>query len=201
MKKIHDDQGALHDLVPSTNREKIRHFGPAAYAVVDMLVTLEHAASLFKDVFATPVLSKQLGKELRRQLSASMKTAEKWQPVRNKLGGHLDLSSIESACDSHGFRGVFLSEDLETDVSVLNAILIESAFNQSGFAQTHLGRQIDLRSGISMEVQVMITLLNGDWEKVFSCFNPLMQKMYAIGKEEKEAVTPPSERKGIVVGN
>jgi hypothetical protein len=202
MEKIHNDQLELNSRRFESNRAKIRGLRSASHTFVDMLVTMEHAASAFRDVFSTPVLSKNLDEELRRKLSDAMQFAEKWNAVRNKLGGHIDIDIIQSACIEHKFKGVHLSNDLETDVSAFNAILLEAAFNESGCAEKELGRRISTRDrGLAPEINVMVSKLNDDWDRVFACFPPLLAKMYEIGKSEKEAVTLPIDRRGLIVGD
>lgn len=201
MEKIYRDQEALNGRQFETNRAKIKGMRNATYSVIDMLITMEHAATAFQDVFSTPILSKQLGDELRKSLSEGRQIAQKWTPIRNKLGGHIDVSAIEAACADYNFKGVFLTPDLETDVSGFNAILIAAAFNESGFSEREFGRRVNFNEhGFVPEIALMVTKLNQDWARVFACINPLIAKMYEIGKAEKEAVTPLSERQGLIVG-
>ena len=201
MKKIYDDQKAINSQRHNTNREKIRGLRNATYSTIDMLITMEHAATLFQEVFSTPELSKQLTKDDREILSRAKTIASKWQKVRNKLGGHIDLKMVEAACEHHNFKGVFLIEDLETDVSILNVILLESALNTSGYAEKEFGRKIDTRKNLQAEIELITNKLNGDWEAVFSYFNPLMKRLYDAGKKDKIANTHPNDRKGLVVGD
>ena len=107
MKKIHQDQQALSAAWHKTNRDMIRGLLPAAYTFIDMLVSLEHMAGLVRDIFATPELRNRFDRDTYEILNRTRKAAERWLPVRNCLGGHIDIKVIDELCRRHGYRGVF----------------------------------------------------------------------------------------------
>ena len=201
MKKIYEDQKELSERRYRTNRDRIRGLLPASYTFVDMLVSLEHALQLVRDIFATPELRVHFDRDTFRILNDTRKTAEKWRPVRNCLGGHIDIDVIDDLCRKHGYRGVFLSDDLECDVAVLNMLLLESAVNSVRSKSDVIGRDLDMRGDLASEVNTLVKAINHDWQAVFGYFKPLMELMYRVGKQEKIAATHPSQRTGIVTGD
>ena len=52
-------------------------------------------------------------------MNRTRKAANRSLPVTNCLGGHIDIKVIDELCRRHGYRGVFLSDDLELDQDVL----------------------------------------------------------------------------------
>lgn len=201
MKKIHEDQERLNEQVATTNREQIRGMLPSAYNFINMLISFEHVAELIKNIFETKEIFKNIEIRDIAILNKSKKVAEKWRPVRNKLGGHIDIKITDALCDRHGFRGVFLSDDLECDVSVLNFLLIESAMNSSRKASDILGRDLDMRSSLANEMKFLVDTINKDWYRIYLDFKPMIEMLYNIGKAEKVKNTRPEDRKGLVVGN
>ena len=201
MKKIYQDQQALSEAQYKTNRDRIRGLLPAGYTFIDMLVSLEHAAGLVRDVFATPELRVHFDKDACEILNRTRKAADKWRPVRNCLGGHIDIDVIDELCERHGYRGVFLSNDLESDVAVLNMLLLEGAVNSVRSKSDIIGRDLDMRSHLASETETLVKAINNDWQTVFGYFKPLMELMYRVGKQEKMAATHPSQRTGIVTGD
>ncbi len=201
MKKIFEDQALLNEKKFGSNREKIRGLTNSAYSLIDMLITMEHAHQLMKDFFATDELTQYFDKEVYKQLNIVKKTSEKWKYVRNKLGGHIDSQMVEDMCNEHNFKGVFLSEDLETDVGVLNMLLIESAVNASRNSNDIFGRKLEMKANLVGEAEILVNKLNEDWNTVFNNFYPLMELIYKAGKKEKISATIPEEREGLVRGD
>ena len=201
MKKIYQDQKMLSEAQHKTNRDRIRGLLPASYTFIDMLVSLEHAAQLVRDIFATPELRVHFDRDTSKILNRTRKAAEKWRPVRNCLGGHIDINVIDELCRRHGYRGVFLSDDLECDVAVLNMLLLESAVNSVRSKSDIIGRDLDMKGNLAPETETLVEAINNDWQAVFGYFKPLMELMYRVGKQEKIAVTHPSQRTGIVTGD
>lgn len=202
MKKIYEDQKLLNSKIPSykTPRALIKGMNNAVYSAIDMLVTFEHLFQLVNDIFGTSELKNNFDKDMFELLGNARKIAQKWKPVRNKLGGHIDLDIVEEFCEKHNYSGVFLSEDLEADISVLNMLLIESAVNAARSKSDILGRDLDLnKNGIGPEIKLFVETLNKDWNTVYGYFEPMMKFMYKIGKKEKMESTDPSEWRGIVV--
>jgi len=202
MKKIFDDQQALNQQTFESNREKIKGLGPAAYSFIDMLISFEHVATMMSDIFNTPEIRGKLATSDYKILNRTKDIAKTWRYVRNKLGGHVDLDTVIRICETHNFIGVPLSEDLETDISVYNFLLIESAMNITRSSSDIMGRDIDCRAnGLPEETRVLVERLNKDWVEVFSYFSPMMHKLYEIAKPEKLAATQPEDRLGLVVGD
>lgn len=201
MRKIYLDQKALSEATFDSNRERIRGLLPASYTFMDMLVSLEHAAELMRDIFATEELRGHFDKGTYEIINRTKKAAEKWRPIRNCIGGHLDLDIVEQMCERNNFRGVFLSDDLECDLAVLNMLLLETAVNSTRNKRDVIGRDLDMKHRGVTEMQVLVSALNNDWNTVFSYFEPLMELMYRVGKQEKIYATTPEERRGIVIGD
>ena len=202
MKKIFEDQKLLNSKLPSftTSRETIKGMNNAVYSAIDMLITFEHMFQLVNDIFSTTELKNRLDQHTIQLIGNVRKIAQKWKHVRNKIGGHIDINITEVFCEKHNYFGVFLSEDLETDVSVLNMLLLESAVNSTRSKLDIFGRDLDLKkNGIGQEMNLFVDTLNNDWNDVFSYFEPFMRFLYDVGKEEKMACTEPKDWKGIVV--
>jgi len=202
MKKIYEDQAKLNKLVNKVQspREQIRSLTNSAYTTIDMLITFEHLFQLIADIFNTPELKDKIDNNLRNLLGRAKTVALKWKPVRNKLGGHIDIEMVISLCEKHNFEGVFLSDDLETDVSAMNMLLIESAVNSAQPNSDLFGRKLDFnKNGLTNELKIFVETLNKDWNLVYSYFTPMMNFLYAHGKAEKMNATSPEDRKGIIV--
>ena len=201
MKKIYQDQKVLSEAQHRNNRDRIRGLLPAGYTFIDMLVSLENAAQLVRDIFATPELRVHFDRDTYEILNRTKKAAEKWRPVRNCLGGHIDIDVIDELCRRHSYRGVFLSDDLECDVAALNMLLLESAVNSVRSKSDIIGRDLDMRGNLASETKTLVEAINNDWQAVFGYFTHLMELMYRVGKQEKIAATHPSQRTGIVTGD
>ncbi len=91
MKKIFEDQQLLNSRKDSfnDNREVIKGMNNASYSFIDMLVTMENLYQLMNDIFATPEIRGRFSGEMYKVINQTKKLAEKWKPVRNKLGGQL----------------------------------------------------------------------------------------------------------------
>jgi len=202
MKKIYEDQKLLNAKLASfkTPREVIKGMNNAAYSAIDMLITFEHMFQLVNDIFNTSELKDRLDQSTIKLLGNVRKIAQKWKHVRNKLGGHIDIEIAERFCEKHNYFGVFLSDDLEADIGMLNMLLIESAVNTVRDKSDILGRELDLKdNGVGPEIKLFVDTLNNDWNEVFSYFKPLMEFLYEVGKKEKMERTDPKDWKGIVV--
>ncbi len=162
---------------------------------------MEHVHQLMKDFFSIDELTQHFNKETYSLLSNVKKISEKWKYVRNKLGGHIDFKAVEDMCNKHNYKGVFLSKDLETDLGVLNMLLIENAINTSRKSRDIFGRDIEMKNDLPGEAEVIVNRLNDDWNTVFAYFKPLMELIYKAGKEEKILATSPDERDGIFTGD
>jgi len=201
-KKIFEDQKRLatKDNSNISPRESLKVNYGAVYNTIDMIITFEHLYQLFNQIFATPELKDNFDEDLVKILGDARKTAQKWVSVRNKIGGHIDIEVAEAFCKQNNYKGVFLSDDLEADVTVLNMLLIFSAINEVKDKNKLFERDLDLKKyGINNEMKMFVEKLNEDWELVFSYFKPMMEFLYKLGKKEKLLATIPSERNGVVV--
>lgn len=201
MVKIYNDQEHLSNSKKSnvTPRESIKHNNGAVYSTIDMIITFEHVYQLLNDIFATPELKNKFDDEITKILGDARKTAQKWVSVRNRLGGHIDIKIVEEFCKQNNYSGVFLSNDLEADVGVLNMFMIASALNMARSKSDIIGRDLNLKkNGISTEAKLIVDVLNRDWNQVFGYFKPMMEFLYKYGKEEKELTSIPHEKLGIV---
>ena len=183
-----------------TSRESLKQNFGTIYNTIDKIISFEHLYQLINDIFATPELKNKFDKNLTEILGNARKTALKWISVRNKLGGHIDLEIAENFCKQNNYFGVFLSDDLEADVGVLNILLIVSAVNEARNKSDIFGRDLDLKkNGISGEMKIFAETLNKNWDFAFSYFVPMTEFLYKYGKEEKMLSSIPSEKSGIVV--
>lgn len=202
MKKIYEDQKMLNRQMPQfkNNREIIKGMKNAAYNCIDMLVTMGNLYQLINDIFATPEIREKFDKDMCQLLNQTKKITQKWKPVRNKLGGHIDIEIVEQFCAQHNYKGVFISNDLELDMGALNILMIESAVNSARNVSDIFGRDLNLKqNGIPQEIKLLVETLNKDWNTAFGYFEPMMEFLYKIGKEEKLANSHPGDLKGIVV--
>jgi len=195
-KKISEDQQRLHNQTYADNRDKIRGMRNAAYSAIDMMIAMEHIVGVINDIFATPELRCHFDRTTYEILNKSKKAAKRWKPVRNRVGGHLGIESVEQFCSHHNYKGVFISDDLETDSAVLDVLMIESALNDARRSCDIFGRNLQLMS----EMKVFIEKLNEDWNTALEYFAPMMELMYTVGKAEKMRATHPSDWQGIVTG-
>jgi len=202
MKKIYEDQKFLNTKLPSfrTPREIIKGMNNAVYSAIDMLITFEHMFQLVNDIFNTAELKDRLDQGTIQLIGNVRNIAQKWKHVRNKLGGHIDIDVAEKFCEKHNYFGVFISDDLEADIGMLNMLLIESAVNAVRSKSDIFGRDLDLKNnGVEPEIKLFVDTLNKDWNEVFSYFEPFMKFLYNVGKKEKMECTDPKDWKGIVV--
>ncbi len=202
MKKIFEDQKLLNSQQSDLkgNRETIKGMNNAAYSFIDMLVTMENLYQLVNDIFATPEIRQRFNKDMYQLLNNTKKLTQKWKPVRNKLGGHIDIEIVEQFCEKHNYKGVFITDDLEADLGVLNMLMIESAVNSARNVSDIFERDLNLKqNGIPQEMKLLVDTINKDWNTAFGYFEPMMKFIYEIGKKEKLAKSHPDDLKGIVV--
>ena len=95
---------------------------------------------------------------------------------------------------------MFISNDLDTDIHVLNIFLLGSAVNSARKSIDIFGRDLDLETNLAQEIGIFVKKLNTDWENAFLYYKPLMELMYLVGKKEKIAWAGPENLEGIVVG-
>lgn len=202
MKKIFDDQELLFSKLQGVTRgrETIRIMGNAAYSTIDMITAFEHIFQLVNDMFCTREIKVKLDSEATTNLGKARKIAQKWKPVRNVLGGHIDIEIVESFYKKHNYVGIFISNDLEADISMLNMLLVESALNSARSKSDILGRDLDFKNnGIPGEIKLLVDSLNKDWNEVFGCIDSSVKYLYKIGKAEKIENSNPQDLVGIVI--
>ena len=195
--KISEDQQRLHVQDFAENRDKIKKMRNAAYNCIDMMICMEHIVGVINDILGTPELREKMNRDALKILNTSKKAAEKWKPVRNRVGGHLCIDAFESFCAQHNYHGVFLSDDLEADLGPLNMLAIGSAINDARRTCDIFKRDIDIMA----ETSLVIDQLDQDWTTALSYFEPISRFMYDIGKKEKLAAAHPDDVCGIVRGN
>lgn len=201
MRQVLRNHSILNEQEFSSNRQRIRGLGPAIYSVLDMLVTFEHLEVLMSDILATDEIRSALTPQEVKNIGRTKNVAARWKSVRNVFGGHIDLSIVVDVCERHNFRGALLSNDLETDIAVYNALLLEGALNRARVKSDIFGRDLNFSRDLSGEISIVIEELNKDWNEVFAYFEPLMKRIYEVGKPEKMAVTRPEDRLGLVIGD
>jgi len=203
MKKIFDDQSLLNEKANTykNHREQIKIQINAAYSFIDMLVSMEHLHQLMDDIFATNELVEYFDEKTYKILNHTKKITQQWKFVRNKLDGHIDIESVASFCKRHNYKGVFISNDLEADLGVLNILLIESAVNSARNLADIFGRDLDFKKNSAKEIKVLVERLNKDWNDAFQYFKYFLEFMYKIGKKEKMVATDPDDWQGLVRGN
>ncbi len=195
--KIDEDQQRLHEQQFADNRDKVKKMRNAAYNCIDMMICMEHIVGAINDVLGTPELRVKMDREILKALNASKKAAEKWKPVRNRVGGHLCIDTFECFCAEHNYQGVFISDDIEADLGPLNMMAIGSAINGARKTCDIFKRDINIMT----ETKIVIDQLNEDWKTALSYFEPISQFMYDVGKKEKLAAANPDDVAGIVRGN
>ena len=91
--KIAEDKERAVGAPPKNPRERVKATKNAAYSFIDTMICMEHVVGLVDDIFATEELRQPMEREIYTVLNASKKAAEKWKPVRNRLGGHLSIDT------------------------------------------------------------------------------------------------------------
>lgn len=86
-------------------------------------------------------------------------------------------------------------------MAVYNCLLLEGAINHSRQKSDLFGRDLDFRNNLNGELKLLVDKINHDWNLAFKYFEPLMKRIYEIGKAEKISATTPEERRGIVTGD
>ena len=112
--KIYEDQNLINERKKQlkTNRDILRGINTTVYSSIDMLITMEHLYQLIQDIFSTRELRQYFDKKTYQVLNKTKEISKSWKFVRNKLGGHIDISVVEEFCEKHGYKGVFISDDL-----------------------------------------------------------------------------------------
>ncbi len=203
MRKIYEDQKIINEKMNNfkSNRELIKGSNTTIYSSIDMIITMEHLHQLVSDIFATKEITQHFDKEMYKILNSTRDITKKWKYVRNKIGGHIDMDVAEDFCEKHNFKGVFISEDLETDLSAINMLLLESAINSARKSSDIFGRDLELKNNLAGEIGIFVNKLNSDWNTAFAYFKPLSKLMYSVGKKEKIAWAGPDNIEGIITGD
>ena len=192
--KIAEDQKRVVETTTETPRQKVKATKNAAYCFLDTMVCMEHIYELINDIFATPELREHMDRAEYEILNKSKDAASRWKPVRNKVGGHLDIDAFIAFCDQHNYKGVFISDDTEADLCALNLLAIGSAINASRNTCDIFKRDIDIIN----EIELVTKQLDTDCNTAIAYFNPIYEFLYKIGKDEKIAASNPDDLKGII---
>lgn len=200
MRQIYRNQKNLNSQSFTNKREKIKGMTPAIFSVIDMLISFEHLETLMGDILRTTELAGVLTNEERKNIGKTKNLTSRWIAVRNVFGGHIDIEVVEKVCVRHGFQGALLSDDLEADIAIYNCLLLEGAINHARQKSDLFGRDLDFGNNLSGEMKILVDKLNQDWNQAFKYFQPLMERVYEIGKSEKISVTTPEQRRGLITG-
>ena len=204
VKKISDDKESLKKKKSEASMkfksEASMEFIYAAkytvYTLIDQLITMEHIFELTRDIFKS-IKQDLLNKNDTTLLNKIKKATEKWHYVRNKLGGHIDSKMVEDMCKMYDFKGVFISEDHEADVTILNIMLIIQAINSTKECKDIFGRCLDIEKDFS-DIRIVVDELNRDWDMVTNnSFDYLMCLLYKIGMAEKCRETNTEDQRGL----
>ena len=192
--KIAQDKDQVLESPPEDSRERVKATKNAAYSFIDTMICMEHVVGLIDDIFSTEELRQPMERDIYTVLNASKKAAEKWKPVRNRVGGHLSIDAFETFCEQHNYKGVFISDDLEADLCALNLLAIGAAINDARKSCDIFKRDIEIMDDMELFTQT----LTADCKTAISYFDPVSRYLYKIGKEEKLAAAHPDDLKGIV---
>jgi len=192
--KINDDMNRINSLKfkDKESPEAISAKGEIAFNMIDVIALFEGYNTLVKDINAYPNFSKRLNKALANSLKEIRKRTEKWKHVRNKIGGHVDIESIKSFCETYNYRGVFLSDELEADFKGITMLqIIESAINST----LHKSKLLISKAKLTTQygLNIVVDKIMEDWKLCFDLNQPLMELLYEIGKEEKLNSTNPDD--------
>tara|TARA_R110002049_G_scaffold47902_4_gene138545 strand:+ start:19978 stop:20598 length:621 start_codon:yes stop_codon:yes gene_type:complete len=196
--RIGEDRERLNSQTLTDNRDQIKQMRNVAYGFIDTMVCMEHIVGVINDILSTSELRDKMDREILTVLNASKKAAEKWKPVRNRVGGHLCIDVFESFCTEHNYQGVFLSDDLEADLGLLNMLAIGSAINDARKTCDIFHRDINIMH--MPDMRILVNQLNEDCTTALSYFDPVSRFMYDVGREEKLAAAHPDDTVGIVQG-
>lgn len=192
--KIVNDQKSLNKKDYLTARERLKGNKDSVFNTVDIIITMEYIIGLINDMFNTPELRDKFDEDMYKLLNKSKKAARRWKSVRNHIGGHLNITSIENICKKYNLKGVFLSEDIEADASLLNMLIIQGAVNAARKTEDIFGRDINLIE----DAHLFNQKIDEDWGVALEFFEPSLKFLCKFGEEEKKKHTSPSTWKGIV---
>ncbi|PCJ15142.1 MAG: hypothetical protein COB02_18290 [Candidatus Cloacimonadota bacterium] len=200
MVKTFEDQKALNSLNEFKNdRDKVKGLKNSTYSFIEMISTFEYIEGLMNDILQTKEINYKLDHKLKKQLKKVKSRASKWKPMRHKIGGHIDIKVLEDLCKKNGYKGVFISDDLYSDATILNLLYIQESFNAGRQKSNLLDEDIDFtKFGLANEIEKLVKLINDDWDFVFQYFNPMMEALYKMGKQEKMENSDPKTWKGIM---
>ena len=201
MREIYKSQELLQKVERKPGKDSIKKLGPAIFSTLDMISAFEHLAALMADIFETEEIRSGLSSEQIQRVGQTKDRASRWIAVRNKLGGHIDVSIVEDMCKRHNYFGTLLSEDLKADMVIYQTLLLESAVNKAREKSDLFGRDLDFQKNFTGELALFVDKLNEDWSYCFGYFEPLIKQIYLLGKREKIKATSIAERKGIITGD
>ena len=198
MKKIRDDQKRLHIKKFKSPRTRLVRMAPAVYNCIDMIISMEHLSTAMADVRATSEQREHFVEAQLKQIGVAQNVSSKWIAVRNKLGGHLDITVFEEMCERHGISGVLISQNPEADAAIYNMLLLESAINSTRKKSQIFDRELDCRNNLSQELKAISDKISEDWNAIFETFAPIIEAIYEIGKRDKLLVASSEELAGML---
>lgn len=184
--KINDDINRISSILFSNpeSPEAIAKRGELAYCIIDIIALFESYDSLVNNINNYESIAKYLTRKLRTKLKNIKISTTKWKHVRNKIGGHVDIKSIQTFCDINNYRGVFLSNHLEADFKgILILQMIESAINTTLSKSNLFDRNIILTE--VSDLKKVMDKINEDWQPCIDIFSDVSKLLYKIGKYDK----------------
>lgn len=164
--------------------EAIKKKGEIAYCLIDIISLFESYNSLISNIYSYRDIAKHLNLKLKTSLGSIQKTTAKWKHVRNKIGGHLDIEPIQEFCEKYNYKGVFISNNLETDFKgVLILQMIEAAINSTLEKSKLFENKVILTQ--PNDLAMVISKINKDWKPCLDIFSDIFKLLYKIGKKDK----------------
>jgi hypothetical protein len=166
------------------SREAIKKRGEIAYCIIEIIALFESYNSFVSNIYSYENISKYLDKKIKIRLGNIQKTTAKWKHVRNKIGGHIDIDSIQEFCEYYNYKGVFITNDLEADFKgILILQMIESAIN-STLDKSKLFEK-NIRLTVQTDLARLVSKINQDWKPCLDMFDDVFKLLYKIGKKDK----------------
>lgn len=184
--KVNESIERINDLKfdnPKTP-EAIASKGNLIYDVIDVIIMFESYHSLVDELIRNRLLSSKFNVELKRELQNVRKVMSQWKHVRNKIGGHLDLTVIEEFCKKYNYNGVFISENLEADFKgVLLLMMLETAINSTNEKSNLFEEDLVLTKPLGLNK--FNKKFMDDWLLCLNLFESIQEFFYSIGRSEK----------------
>lgn len=164
--------------------DAIKKKGEIAYCVIEIIALFESYNSFVRNIYNYENIAKYLNRKLKTKLENIKISTAKWKHVRNKIGGHVDIKSIQEFCEIYNYKGVFISNDLEADFKgILLLQMIESAINSTLEKSKLFESKVILTE--PADLTKTIAKLNSDWKPCLDMFSDISELLYKIGKKDK----------------